>query len=528
MVLNVARGAVALFTLLQGGLTIAVPSGGVFGDNVFLTRAGGSEGSGSNACQALAQAGLASLLYYSTDGEYNTTITGYYAADVQDVKPRCILKPTTAEHVSKAIKVLNSPQGQSQGWKLAVKSGGHAPYASNNVQNGVTIDLARMNSVSYRACKPSSKYGFASIGAGARWGDVYSALESQGVMVGGGREGHVGVAGFLLGGGFSWYSGKRGMALDNLASMEVVLSDGRIVTAKGTQNADLFKALKGGLNNLGIVTKFEMKTFPSKFLYGGVMAFPWTAANSILAKFVNMIDNNAQNPAETGFVSLSWSPGYPAPSVAYIAANTDGVTNSTSFVGLESLNPVVDYRFTMPLTSLTQQLAGATGLYNTWYTSTIHNTLDLVKKYASIFESLVTDLSTNYNIDEPISLIFVLTPLPKTYSQHNPTNNILGLENSLTRNSIVLQPEVILPSKKFQPLIAAKLAQAVQQMESYAKQKGGYNPYLYINYANPEQENPIKRYGTENVAFLRKTAGKFDKSGFWQSGRVAGAFKIPA
>ncbi|KAM7196298.1 putative FAD-linked oxidoreductase [Naviculisporaceae sp. PSN 640] len=532
MVLTVARGAVALFTLLQAGLTVAVPSAGLGGFGVFgdkplvVKRTGGGTGTGSNACQALAQAGLGGLLYFATDSEYNTTITGYYAADVQDVKPTCILKPLTAAHVSKAVKVLNSGQGKTQGWTMAVKSGGHAPYASNNVQNGVTIDLARLNSVTFESCKHNSKYGFASIGAGARWGDVYAALEPQGVMVGGGREGHVGVAGFLLGGGFSWYSAKRGMALDNIASYEVVLADGRIVTATGTKNSDLFKALKGGLNNFGIVTKFEMKTFPASLLYGGVMAFPWTSAQQILTKFVAMIENNRANPAETGFVSLSWSPGYPAPSVAWITANTDGVTNSTSFIGLENLSPVVDYRFTMPLTSLTQQLAGTTGLYNTWYTTTIHNTVYLVTKYMTIFQNLVTDLSTNYNIDEPISLIFVLTPLPKTYAEHNPTGNVLGLEKTLTRNSIVLQPEVILPTKKFQVLIQAKLRQAVQDMETYAKQKGGYNPYLYINYANPEQANPIGRYGAENVAFLKKASKKYDPQGFWQSSRVAGAFKL--
>lgn len=66
----------------------------------------------------------------------------------------------TAEHVSKAVKVLNSAQGKAQGWTMAVKSGGHAPYASNNVQNGVTIDLARLNSVSFHSCKPNSKVRF--------------------------------------------------------------------------------------------------------------------------------------------------------------------------------------------------------------------------------------------------------------------------------------------------------------------------------------------------------------------------------
>lgn len=461
------------------------------------------------------------LVYYATDSEYGATISSYYAADVQDVKPTCIFKPKTAQDLAKGIKALNS--NQSQQWNVAVKGGGHAPYASNNVQDGVTIDLARMNSVVYKSCKKDSKSGHVGIGAGTRWSEVYATLEPQGIMVGGGRESHVGVAGFLLGGGFSWYSGKRGMAIEDVVAYEVVLADGSIVWASGTKNNDLFKALKGGLNNLGIVTKFELKTFPAKNLYGGIIAFAWPSAEGVVTKFVGMIDNNKDHPEETGFLSFAWSPSYPMPMAVWLTANTDGVANSTSFQGLEELGPVMDYRMNMPLTGLTAQMAGTTGLYNVWYTLTIENNMDMARKYMQVYIDMVNSLVGK--IDEEISLIFVLSPLPKTYAQHGG-GNILGLDKTLTKNSIILQPEVILPTKKYQSLIQGKLREAVATMEAYAKSKNQHNPYLYINYANPEQ-NPIAAYGSENVQFLAKTAKKYDPSGYFQT-RVAGAFKVSA
>lgn len=62
MVLNVARGAVALFTLLQAGLTVAVPSGSLGGFDVFGDKEGfdkrtdgGSSGTGSNAVRTIPQ-----------------------------------------------------------------------------------------------------------------------------------------------------------------------------------------------------------------------------------------------------------------------------------------------------------------------------------------------------------------------------------------------------------------------------------------------------------------------------------------
>jgi len=64
------------------------------------------------------------------------------------------------------------------------------------------------------------------------------------------------------------------MCADDVVGYEVVLADGNIVMATATRNKDLFKSLKGGLNNLGIVTRFEIKTFAGNEIYGGVMAFP--------------------------------------------------------------------------------------------------------------------------------------------------------------------------------------------------------------------------------------------------------------
>lgn len=137
------------------------------------------------------------MLCFAGDGEYEGTVLSYYAKDVQDVKPTCILKPKTSEDVAKAIKALNTDEGRA--FPVAVRSGGHAPYASNNVKDGVTIDLGKFNSVTYKGCKSGS--GTAFVGSGARWNEVCSVLEPKGIMVGGGREGHVGVGGFLLGGG---------------------------------------------------------------------------------------------------------------------------------------------------------------------------------------------------------------------------------------------------------------------------------------------------------------------------------------
>lgn len=66
----------------------------------------------------------------------------------------------------------------------------------------------------------------ASIGAGARWQDVYTALETYGVTAPGGRTATVGVGGYMLAGGNNFYSSIVGLACDNVVNFEVVLADG--------------------------------------------------------------------------------------------------------------------------------------------------------------------------------------------------------------------------------------------------------------------------------------------------------------
>jgi FAD/FMN-containing dehydrogenase len=77
---------------------------------------------------------------------------------------------------------------------MALRSGGHGAPGSNNIVDGVTIDLSMMNSSHYDQATNTAR-----VEAGGRWIDIYASLEQQGVTVVGGRDGGVGVGGFILG-----------------------------------------------------------------------------------------------------------------------------------------------------------------------------------------------------------------------------------------------------------------------------------------------------------------------------------------
>jgi FAD/FMN-containing dehydrogenase len=156
---------------------------------------------------------LASQVSFPGSPSYVATKQSYWSLQEASLDPACIVKPQSAQDVSKAMSVLASDGN----CKFAIKSQGHAPAAGfANIQDGVTIDLTALRSVSL-----SSNKKVAYVGAGASWLDVYTYLDQHNVTVAGGRNGQVGVGGLTLGGGISYIGPRVGWACDNVLNFEV-------------------------------------------------------------------------------------------------------------------------------------------------------------------------------------------------------------------------------------------------------------------------------------------------------------------
>ena len=105
--------------------------------------------------------------------------------------PACILVPSTAAEVSAIIQTL---RGNNE--NFAVKAGGHNPNRFfSSIRNGPLINLKALDKLTYDPISKTAK-----IGPGNRWSAVAKGLESYNVTVVGGRIGHVGVGGYLVGG----------------------------------------------------------------------------------------------------------------------------------------------------------------------------------------------------------------------------------------------------------------------------------------------------------------------------------------
>ena len=81
------------------------------------------------------------------------------------------------------------------------------------------------------------------------------------------------------------------MRESNPGTLQVVLASGQIVNANLTSRPDLFAALKGGTNNFGIVTSFDMRVFPQGKVRSSttilLKMFGWPYKQAVLITFHN-------------------------------------------------------------------------------------------------------------------------------------------------------------------------------------------------------------------------------------------------
>lgn len=147
-----------------------------------------------SALEVLQQSFPASQFLLPGSIEFEKQNSTYLAAQQSEIKPAAIFQPSTKEDVSKFIQVIKhfTQQGENK-FEFAVRGGGQNPLpkCANIEKPGVTLDLAHLNEVNV-------KEGFVGVGAGARWGKVFDALDGTGLGVSGNRSSKAGIGGLAL------------------------------------------------------------------------------------------------------------------------------------------------------------------------------------------------------------------------------------------------------------------------------------------------------------------------------------------
>ena len=188
---------------------------------------------------------------------------------------------------------------------LCIKGGGHNIAGLATADGALMLDLSLMRGV---WVDPQRRIAHAQ--GGCLLGDVDRETQVHGLAAVLGFVSLTGVAGLTLGGGFGYLTRRWGWTSDNVAGMDLVTAEGRLVRASSDENADLFWGLRGGGGNFGVVTGIDYALHPvGPEIVGGVVAWPAAEAPKVLELYRTLSE---EAPPELTLVAFM-RPAPPAP-----------------------------------------------------------------------------------------------------------------------------------------------------------------------------------------------------------------------
>jgi FAD/FMN-containing dehydrogenase len=266
------------------------------------------------------------------DQQYDTARAVFNRAI--DRRPGLIARCSDSDDVVHAVNFA-----RNENLLVAVRGTGHNVAGFAVCDDGLVIDLSLM-----KAIKVDPKAQRVRAQGGCNWGEVNDALQPHGLAATGGFVSVTGVSGLTLGGGLGWLVRKHGLALDNLLSAEVVLADGRLVTASPREYDDLFWAIRGGGGNFGVVTSFEFQAHSVGTVLAGIVLHPASAAAGAIRRWRDL---EAMAPDESTQGALLFhfpdDASSPAPLRGEATVGLGGVYAGPVEEGEKVLRPLRDY-----------------------------------------------------------------------------------------------------------------------------------------------------------------------------------------
>ncbi|RYO88963.1 hypothetical protein DL764_008653 [Monosporascus ibericus] len=392
--------------------------------------------------------------------EYDGITKSYFSELERELKPACFLTPSSVSQVADIVKAIKPFAGRST---VAIcGSGQQATPGVANVHHGLTIHLRNL-----RGIEIDTEKKIVSVAAGERMGKVYETVMACRTWCS----------------GLSYFSYARGFVCDNVVNYEIVLASGEIVNANAETNRDLWIALKGGGNNFGIVTRFDLSVFEQGQLWGGKIFLGYAAA---LGDIMCMNDIFCLNPGK--------------PKALEPFADIQPQIDQMKTLRVDSLKSFTDEAFAGALANRVVKMS----------TSVKADTEILeyaVKTYHASFEKLKGVKNLLFSISfEPVPVSLIEQSISRG-------GNSLGLKTSDGPLVVVLF-YTSWDSPSDDKIVYEVNKEALETIDSEAQRKKVSAAYRYLNYTLTHQD-PISSYGSESKTHLQAVSAKYDPEGFF-------------
>jgi FAD/FMN-containing dehydrogenase len=208
----------------------------------------------------------------SGDDGYDDERLGYDRS--VEHRPEIVVGATSAEDIIGAVRMA-----RERDLPICVQATGHG--ACLPAVGALLISTRRMTGV-----RIDREAATATVQAGVRWERVIAEAAAVGLAPLSGSAPFVGAVGYTLGGGLGVLSRRYGYAADHVRSLDVVTADAQLLHVTPDEHADLFWGVRGGKDNLGVVSAMTVDLFPVTTLYGGGLFFGTDDAASAVDAYV--------------------------------------------------------------------------------------------------------------------------------------------------------------------------------------------------------------------------------------------------
>ncbi|EHA49069.1 oxidoreductase [Pyricularia oryzae 70-15] len=462
---------------------------------------------------------------------YESSVQSYFSLKNSETQPSCIVVARSSSEVSAAVRSLS--RGRELGkdsCRFAIRSGGHTPFkGAASIDDGVLLDLRRLDAPGVSEDRRSIV-----VSPGWTWDQVTERLDPYNVSTLGARVASVGVGGAVLNCGTSFFSPRYGFICDMVDDFEVVLANGTILHANERDNKRLWKALRGGGNNFGVVTAITLRTFPQGRFWGGQVFHDISTRKEHFKAHAELASTHPYDPYVHYINNL------------ILSKATKGWFIGSSLQYTKSDPPVVEPKVFEPFLAIKRAALFPGGPTNTLR---IDNVTSVAREYAALATGpkrwlfATTSFAPSADMMEAFfqmadetfrphlelagfSVAMAYQPIPPCMATRRGEPDSLGpvqTEGSL----IYVHLAVSLGESEgaSDHVIESAVQGLVGRAQRKAREMGVYRSYVQATYADSWQ-NPLDRRSASTVEDLIAVSREYDPAGVFQY-QVPGGFKLP-
>jgi len=508
------RSFLATGALAAGALTAYGRAG------ASLARAAAGDHAPSAAQWAALRHSLAGTLVLPSDSAYPQAKL-VYDLRFEGARPAAVAYPRSSTDVQRLVDFA-----RSHALAPIPRCGGHS-YAGYSTGDGLVIDVGAMNAVTVSG-------SHATVGAGTRLVDMYSALAQHGVLVPGGSCPTVGISGLALGGGIGVLGRKYGLTADALRGLTIVTADGSVRNADASSHSDLYWASRGGGGrNFGIATTLHFNARPLPPLALFTLTFPWAAAGDLLGAWMEWVAHAPDELWSNCLLLSAGSSGLIARTTGvYVGSSTAlatlvarlrsavGATPTSSSLSSASYLQAMLIEAGCAEITLAQCHIQAPGTEGTLpRTAFLAKSAYFAKRPPAAGIAAVTDAVTSFQSELPAlggGLAFD--------SYGGAINAVAAGATAFVHRDALCQLQMSASLGPSTPQATADAAQAWLN-RSAAKLNPYTNGQAYQNYIDPTLPNSLQAYYASNLPRLRRVKGVYDPDDVF---RFAQSIPLPA